>query len=184
MTVAKKAEEPKPEPKKEIKSIVNAKLDDISVKEGTLATALGLPGQVEVELKDGTTATVDVDWDLSAYKSDVPGTYTLTGELVLGDEFENPDGLEVSVDVIVTKIKGDDSNKGDDNKGDNKGDNNKGNNAGNNTAGSTSGTNAGTTSSDKAAKTGDTTPLILWGATAMLAAGAVVTVVTRRRKRR
>lgn len=70
---------------------------------------------------------VDVDWDLSAYKSDVPGTYTLTGELVLGDEFENPDGLEVSVDVIVTKIKGDDSNKGDDNKGDdNKGDDNKG----------------------------------------------------------
>jgi len=193
VTVAKKAEEPKPEPKKEIKSIVNAKLDDISVKEGTLATALGLPGQVEVELKDGTTATVDVDWDLSAYKSDVPGTYTLTGELVLGDEFENPDGLEVSVDVIVTKIKGDDSNKGDDNKGDdNKGDDNKGdnngtntgNNTGNNTAGSTSGTNAGTTSSDKAAKTGDATPLILWGAMAMLAAGAVVTVVTRRRKRR
>lgn len=193
VTVAKKAEEPKPEPKKEIKSIVNAKLDDISVKEGTLATDLGLPGQVEVELKDGTTATVDVDWDLSAYKSDVPGTYTLTGELVLGDEFENPDGLEVSVDVIVTKIKGDDSNKGDDNKGDdNKGDDNKGdnngtntgNNTGNNTAGSTSGTNAGTTSSDKAAKTGDATPLILWGAMAMLAAGAVVTVVTRRRKRR
>lgn len=193
VTVAKKAEEPKPETKKEIKSIVNAKLDDISVKEGTLATNLGLPGQVEVELKDGTTATVDVDWDLSAYKSDVPGTYTLTGELVLGDEFENPDGLEVSVDVIVTKIKGDDSNKGDDNKGDdNKGDDNKGdnngtntgNNTGNNTAGSTSGTNAGTTSSDKAAKTGDATPLILWGAMAMLAAGAVVTVVTRRRKRR
>lgn len=183
MTVAKKAEEPKPEPKKEIKSIVNAKLDDISVKEGTLATALGLPGQVEVELKDGTTAMVDVDWDLSAYKSDVPGTYTLTGELVLGDEFENPDGLEVSVDVIVTKIKGDDSNKGDDNKGDNNG-TNTGNNTGNNTAGSTSGTNAGTTSSDKAAKTGDATPLILWGAMAMLAAGAVVTVVTRRRKRR
>ena len=191
--VAKKAEEPKPEPKKEIKSIVNAKLDDISVKEGTLAADLGLPGQVEVELKDGTTATVNVDWDLSAYKSDVPGTYTLTGELVLGDEFENPDGLEVSVDVIVTKIKGDDSNKGDDNKGDdNKGDDNKGdnngtntgNNTGNNTAGSTSGTNAGTTSSDKAAKTGDATPLILWGAMAMLAAGAVVTVVTRRRKRR
>lgn len=136
---------------------------------------------------------LDVDWDLSAYKSDVPGTYTLTGELVLGDEFENPDGLEVSVDVIVTKIKGDDSNKGDDNKGDdNKGDDNKGdnngtntgNNTGNNTAGSTSGTNAGTTSSDKAAKTGDATPLILWGAMAMLAAGAVVTVVTRRRKRR
>lgn len=183
VTVAKKAEEPKPETKKEIKSIVNAKLDDISVKEGTLATNLGLPGQVEVELKDGTTATVDVDWDLSAYKSDVPGTYTLTGELVLGDEFENPDGLEVSVDVIVTKIKGDDSNKGDDNKGDNNG-TNTGNNTGNNTAGSTSGTNAGTTSSDKAAKTGDATPLILWGAMAMLAAGAVVTVVTRRRKRR
>ena len=177
VTVAKKAEEPKPETKKEIKSIVNAKLDDISVKEGTLATNLGLPGQVEVELKDGTTATVDVDWDLSAYKSDVPGTYTLTGELVLGDEFENPDGLEVSVDVIVTKI------KGDDNKGDNNG-TNTGNNTGNNTAGSTSGTNAGTTSSDKAAKTGDATPLILWGAMAMLAAGAVVTVVTRRRKRR
>ena len=69
------------------------------------------------------------------------------------------------------------------NKGDNNG-TNTGNNTGNNTAGSTSGTNAGTTSSDKAAKTGDTTPLILWGATAMLAAGAVVTVVTRRRKRR
>ncbi len=36
VTVAKKAEEPKPEPKKEIKSIVNAKLDDISVKKELL----------------------------------------------------------------------------------------------------------------------------------------------------
>ena len=193
VTVAKKAEEPKPEPKKEITSIVNAKLDDISVKEGTLATDLGLPGQVEVELKDGTTATVDVDWDLSAYKSDVPGTYTLTGELVLGDEFENPDGLEVTVDVKVTKVKGDDDKKDDGNKGDNKNDGNKndgnsGTNTGNNTAGSTTGTtsgsNAGTTSADKATKTGDNTPLILWGTAAMLAAGAAVTVVTRRRKRR
>ena len=118
--VAKKAEEPKPEPKKEIKSIVNAKLDDISVKEGTLVADLGLPGQVEVELKDGTTATVNVDWDLSAYKSDVPGTYTLTGKLVLGDEFENPDGLEVTVDVKVTKVEGDDDKKDDSNKDDNK----------------------------------------------------------------
>ena len=191
--VAKKAEEPKPEPKKEIKSIVNAKLDDISVKEGTLAADLGLPGQVEVELKDGTTATVNVDWDLSAYKSDVPGTYTLTGKLVLGDEFENPDGLEVTVDVKVTKVKGDDDKKDDSNKDDNKNNGNKndgnsgtntGNNTGNNTAGSTSGSNAGTTSSNKAAKTGDAAPLILWGAAAMLAAGAAVTVVTRRRKRR
>lgn len=191
--VAKKAEEPKPEPKKEIKSIVNAKLDDISVKEGTLAADLGLPGQVEVELKDGTTATVNVDWDLSAYKSDVPGTYTVTGKLVLGDEFENPDGLEVTVDVKVTKVKGDDDKKDDSNKDDNKNNGNKndgnsgtntGNNTGNNTAGSTSGSNAGTTSSNKAAKTGDAAPLILWGAAAMLAAGAAVTVVTRRRKRR
>ena len=191
--VAKKAEEPKPEPKKEIKSIVNAKLDDISVKEGTLAADLGLPGQVEVELKDGTTATVNVDWDLSAYKSDVPATYTLTGKLVLGDEFENPDGLEVTVDVKVTKVKGDDDKKDDSNKDDNKNNGNKndgnsgtntGNNTGNNTAGSTSGSNAGTTSSNKAAKTGDAAPLILWGAAAMLAAGAAVTVVTRRRKRR
>lgn len=191
--VAKKAEEPKPEPKKEIKSIVNAKLDDISVKEGTLVADLGLPGQVEVELKDGTTATVNVDWDLSAYKSDVPGTYTLTGKLVLGDEFENPDGLEVTVDVKVTKVKGDDDKKDDSNKDDNKNNGNKndgnsgtntGNNTGNNTAGSTSGSNAGTTSSNKAAKTGDAAPLILWGAAAMLAAGAAVTVVTRRRKRR
>ena len=191
--VAKKAEEPKPEPKKEIKSIVNAKLDDISVKEGTLAADLGLPGQVEVELKDGTTATVNVDWDLSAYKSDVPGTYTLTGKLVLGDEFENPGGLEVTVDVKVTKVKGDDDKKDDSNKDDNKNNGNKndgnsgtntGNNTGNNTAGSTSGSNAGTTSSNKAAKTGDAAPLILWGAAAMLAAGAAVTVVTRRRKRR
>lgn len=191
--VAKKAEEPKPEPKKEIKSIVNAKLDDISVKEGTLVADLGLPGQVEVELKDGTTATVNVDWDLSAYKSDVPGTYTLTGKLVLGDEFENPDGLEVTVDVKVTKVEGDDDKKDDSNKDDNKNNGNKndgnsgtntGNNTGNNTAGSTSGSNAGTTSSNKAAKTGDAAPLILWGAAAMLAAGAAVTVVTRRRKRR
>ena len=180
-------------PKKEIKSIVNAKLDDISVKEGTLVADLGLPGQVEVELKDGTTATVNVDWDLSAYKSDVPGTYTLTGKLVLGDEFENPDGLEVTVDVKVTKVEGDDDKKDDSNKDDNKNNGNKndgnsgtntGNNTGNNTAGSTSGSNAGTTSSNKAAKTGDAAPLILWGAAAMLAAGAAVTVVTRRRKRR
>ncbi|RAB92916.1 hypothetical protein DN560_30410, partial [Burkholderia multivorans] len=84
--------------------------------------------------------------DLSAFKSDVPGTYTLTGELVLGDEFENPDGLEVTFDVKVTKVKGDDDKKDDSNKDDNKNNGNKndgnsgtntGNITGNNTAGST-----------------------------------------------
>ena len=188
--VAKKAEEPKPEPKKEIKSIVNAKLDDISVKEGTLAADLGLPGQVEVELKDGTTATVNVDWDLSAYKSDVPGTYTLTGKLVLGDEFENPDGLEVTVDVKVTKVKGDDDKKDDSNKDDNKNNGNKnegnsgtntGNNTGNNTAGSTSGSNAGTTSSNKAAKTGDASTALPY-MLLMLASGSAVVILKKKKE--
>ena len=106
MKVAEKEEQPKPEQKKEIKAIVNERLDNISVPEGTLEANLGLPGQVEVELKDGTKVNVDVEWNLSEYKADKAGTYTLTGELVLGDEFENPNGLKVSVDVIVTKIKG------------------------------------------------------------------------------
>ena len=35
-----------------------------------------------------------------------------------------------------------------------------------------------------AVKTGDATPLILWGAATILAAGASVTVILRRRKRR
>lgn len=217
--VAEKEEQPKPEQKKEIKAIVNEKLDNISVPEGTLEANLGLPGQVEVELKDGTKVNVDVEWNLSEYKADKAGTYTLTGELVLGDEFENPNGLKVSVDVIVTKIKGDDGkgddnkgdnnkddgNKGDDNKDNNKGDDNKGGNdvnkedgnkgndnkggnsgtnAGNTTTGTPSGSGAGSTSNTNVAKTGDTTPLMLWGATAVLAAGAVVMALARRRKRR
>ena len=217
--VAEKEEQPKPEQKKEIKAIVNERLDNISVPEGTLEANLGLPGQVEVELKDGTKVNVDVEWNLSEYKADKAGTYTLTGELVLGDEFENPNGLKVSVDVIVTKIKGDDGkgddnkgdnnkddgNKGDDNKDNNKGDDNKGGNdvnkedgnkgndnkggnsgtnAGNTTTGTPSGSGAGSTSNTNVAKTGDTTPLMLWGATAVLAAGAVVMALARRRKRR
>ena len=44
----------------------------------------------------------------------------MTGKLVLGDEFENPDGLEVTVDVKVTKVEGDDDKKDDSNKDDNK----------------------------------------------------------------
>ena len=65
--------------------------------------------------------------------------------------------------------KKDDSKKDDSKKDDSKKDNFKKNN------------------SDKksgAVKTGDATPLILWGAATILAAGASVTVILRRRKRR
>ena len=65
--------------------------------------------------------------------------------------------------------KKDDSKKDDSKKDDSKKDNSKKNN------------------SDKksgAVKTGDATPLILWGTATILAAGAGVTVILRRRKRR
>ena len=65
--------------------------------------------------------------------------------------------------------KKDDSKKDDSKKDDSKKDNSKKNN------------------SDKksgAVKTGDATPLILWGTATILAAGASVTVILRRRKRR
>ena len=70
--------------------------------------------------------------------------------------------------------KKDDSKKDDSKKDDSKKDNSKKDNSKKNNSDKKSG----------AVKTGDATPLILWGAATILAAGASVTVILRRRKRR
>ena len=87
--------------------------------------------------------------------------------------------IEKALNELVEKSatdndKKDDSKKDDSKKDDSKKDNSKKDNSKKNNSDKKSG----------AVKTGDATPLILWGAATILAAGASVTVILRRRKRR
>lgn len=74
---------------------------DISVEDGTDINALGLPSTVAVQLDDGSTAELGVEWNLADFDNATAGTYTLTGVLALTEGIYNPDGITASVNVIV-----------------------------------------------------------------------------------
>ena len=61
---------------------------DIQVAYGTPLKRADLPRYVEVTLTNGDARNLRVRWTSSDYQSKVPGTYTVTGSLVL------PDGIE------------------------------------------------------------------------------------------
>ncbi|MBC8545661.1 glycoside hydrolase family 97 catalytic domain-containing protein [Clostridiaceae bacterium NSJ-31] len=76
-------------------------LDNIAVAKGTAADALGLPATVSVDLANGATTDLEVEWNLSAYQKDMDGAYTLTGTLLLTDGLANDAQFTASVKVVV-----------------------------------------------------------------------------------
>ena len=78
-------------------------LEALHVEHGTPAEELSLPEQAAVHLADGTTAQVDVNWNLNTYDPAQSGEQTLHGSLQLTEGLSNPDGLEAEITVVVAE---------------------------------------------------------------------------------
>ena len=74
------------------------------VPEGTGFDALELPAAVQVKLDSGEWIDASVTWSSEGYDGDVPGAYTITGDLA-AENVLNPDGLQASVQVTVEPVK-------------------------------------------------------------------------------
>ncbi|MGM0651122.1 MAG: T9SS type A sorting domain-containing protein, partial [Bacteroidota bacterium] len=83
-----------------------ASLDDIEVDQYTPFASTGVPDSAEVTLEDTDTEMLDINWDSINYNGDVPGTYTITGDLVLIENVLNPDNLTANIDIIVNELTG------------------------------------------------------------------------------
>lgn len=78
-----------------------AKLDDITVVQGTAFEDLDLPEKVSVTYGKNETAEVDVTWEKGTYNAGECKTYVLEGTLTLPEGIANPDGLKAIVKVTV-----------------------------------------------------------------------------------
>jgi hypothetical protein len=90
-----------------------AALDNIKVSAGTPLSEIELPGTVSVSINSirnnanntpvyGTMSkNIPVTWNTTAYNSNVPGTYTMEGTLLLDGLVTNPGSHNASVTVIV-----------------------------------------------------------------------------------
>ena len=78
-----------------------AKLDDITVVQGTAFEDLDLPEKVSVTYGKNETAEVDVTWEKGTYNAQECKTYVLEGTLTLPEGIANPDGLKAIVKVTV-----------------------------------------------------------------------------------
>ncbi|MGI6154264.1 MAG: Ig-like domain-containing protein, partial [Christensenellaceae bacterium] len=80
-----------------------ADIDDIAVDYGTPLEEIGLPGQVEVTLADGSVCDIAVTWDQGTplYDGFEPGTYTFRGTLVPDPGMVNPGDLTASVIAVM-----------------------------------------------------------------------------------
>lgn len=78
-----------------------AKLDDITVVQGTAFEDLDLPEKVSVTYGKNETAEVDVTWEKGTYNAQECKTYVLEGTLTLPEGIANPDGLKAIVKVRV-----------------------------------------------------------------------------------
>lgn len=72
----------------------------VSAPYHTVFGALNLPGQVSVTYNDGSSGSVPVLWNQGGYNWE-PGTYTLSGNLQLDPDTDNPNGLQPTVVVTV-----------------------------------------------------------------------------------
>ncbi|MCD9024084.1 Ig-like domain-containing protein [Cohnella silvisoli] len=80
---------------------------NIPVANGTsLVSVLGnLPSTVQITLSDGTTPTVNATWNggTPAYNASIAGTYVFSGKLALPKGVTNPNNVQASVNVVVSK---------------------------------------------------------------------------------
>jgi hypothetical protein len=77
-------------------------LDDINVEVFTTTFAdLNLPETVTVFFDDEGSEELSVIWSAGDFNGDVVGEYIIEGDIILGDNMLNPDGIKASVKVIV-----------------------------------------------------------------------------------
>ncbi len=67
---------------------------------GTLEDAIGLPKQIMVTTADLTRHSVSVSWELSDYKKDTVGEYTIRGHIIAGD-LHFADGVSSEVEATI-----------------------------------------------------------------------------------
>ena len=83
---------------REVKSLA-----DITVAQGTLSADIPFPGQVMITSSDAQSERISISsWTCETFDPEAPGEYIFTGQLVLPEGMENPDGLAPSVKVTVT----------------------------------------------------------------------------------
>jgi predicted outer membrane repeat protein len=73
----------------------------IAVKYGTPVEDLDFPETVNVTYNDHSAGTEGVIWTSATYNPQVPGVYEFKGDLVTGDDIDNPDSLRATVSVTV-----------------------------------------------------------------------------------
>lgn len=75
----------------------------INVTNGTPLANVGLPGQVQVTLNDGTTRPLSVTWNSGTpnYAATTAGQYTFAGTLTLVTGVSNPLALRATATVVV-----------------------------------------------------------------------------------
>lgn len=91
------------EPEMPLKITGVTKPEGLEVKIGTAFKDLKLPHSVTALLENGEERQLEVRWKEEGYVKDREGKAILTGELVLTEEVENPEGIEAEIDVTVVK---------------------------------------------------------------------------------
>ena len=83
---------------REVKSLA-----DITVAQGTDSANIPFPGQVMITSSDAQSERISISyWTCETFDPEAPGEYIFTGQLVLPEGMENPDGLAPLVKVTVT----------------------------------------------------------------------------------
>lgn len=73
----------------------------IAVPLHTAFENLPLPTEIEVTFNDGTTGTVRVVFNSTAYNSSTQGSYVLSGTIITSNNITNTENLDLSITVIV-----------------------------------------------------------------------------------
>ena len=79
-----------------------AAINLVTVDAGTTLSAIELPVQVQVTLDDASNVILDVNWNLDRYNGEMPGTYTLTGDIVLPEGITNNTEIKAQIQITVS----------------------------------------------------------------------------------
>ncbi|GAU76799.1 Ig-like domain-containing protein [Fusibacter sp. 3D3] len=85
----------------------------ITVPNGTVLSAVGLPATVSFSLSNSTTSSAAVVWDggTPPYEGNTAGTYVFAGTIASSSDYLNPNNLKASVNVVVQSSGGNDDDK-------------------------------------------------------------------------
>lgn len=168
----------KPEKPKVNKITSVDKVKDVEVAYGTKLKDIPLPKEVKVELDNGTTVELPVEWSCEKYNAEVAGKYVFTGTLTVPEGIENPDGLMAETEVTVKEKPNDTTNP--DNSGNNGSHSNNNSNSNSNGSSADKGENH-----QGAVETGDSFGMMMWiSLLAILTSAGVIVVYFLRRKNR